>query len=389
MAGAALIDVPGHWEDEVLRRVQARRNGSPSRFMVAKLQGSKNQIIRLPMRNPNLPSTRVDMVLRDMGVIAVGLDKLSIQEEVKARLPVLRGHPGTFFLGLLLALVAAVVLMVGRQHADEHQLQLTKLQDEVVRLQKRYLSGGRVALDALQARGYEDVAYLPESDEKVATSAAFEGVVVSESRNSAPFLLSQTEWQDIQRASFLSPREIPGYGPIKPVVSEKYRQRLIGWLAGERPGLTRLREAVRKMPRAVVEKQLRALAHGNTPDPSYISALLPKPFVYPGEAGSPYPGSGVCQAGTALCRVGAEKIVWWSAPAFIMDTQDEIRVVNHPDVARVFEQQDKLTAMQQLPSDSVLQQVAIALGILALACWLLYWHARRALKRYWRQSLAP
>lgn len=51
---------------------------------------------------PEQGGLKADLLLRGMGEIAGGLDRLAIQDEMQARLPVLRGHPGMVLIALVI-----------------------------------------------------------------------------------------------------------------------------------------------------------------------------------------------------------------------------------------------------------------------------------------------
>ena len=384
LAGSTLIDIPEHWESEVLRRVNAHTSSGISDFVMAILPGSQNRVIRLPMNRFELPQIKADILLRDIGSIIVGLDQLSIQREVRARLPLLRGHPGVMVIGGLLAVATVLSAMVWQQNVDRFAQKQLQLRDRIAQLSSRYMEGKRIDVSALRVRGFQGLDYMPETNERVVTGAASERFVVARFRQDAPMLISADEMRAIQRVSFLSPRVLPGSGPISPKMIEQYRQRLIARLPGDDTALVRLRAVVQALPQNIVEAQLRALANGSRPAPVFVDGLLPKPFVFAGEPQTSYPHRAVCgRAGQALCRAGA---VSWADPAFISDKDGHVYVTHQTEVARLFEQQAELAALQPSRLGDVAKCVAIVSGVMAGMCFLLYGHARWMLRRYWREA---
>src|SRR5690606_31553932 len=174
MAGQRLIDVPAHWEGEVFRR--ANTGGKRSRFAVASLPGAQEKVIRLPMHNPNMLTLVSDITVRDIGNIVVGLDQLSVHQEMQARLPMLRRHPGMLCIALLLGLAAGLCAMFRDQELGASTSQRQALQQDVKRLTARYLKGVPVDVAALQARGFQQLELMPDTQGKVVTAASFKGL---------------------------------------------------------------------------------------------------------------------------------------------------------------------------------------------------------------------
>lgn len=385
LAGSMLIDVPEHWEDEIFRR--AGDKPRLSRFALARLTGAQGKVIRLPMNNPHMITVKSDVLLRDIGDIVVGLDDFSIQREMQARLPVLRAHPGMLFIALLLGTAAGILAIAGNQERDSAAQHQRKLQQTLSHLTSRYLEGARVDIPALQARGYEGLAYMPDTQEKIVTGASFHRQLVAQPRQrTSPFLLDRSEWNAIQRASFVFPRQLPGSSSVRPALIDDYRQRLLDRLTGNDAARIRLHALVRDLPGDLIARQLRALTLGNRPDPDFVDALLPTPSVHLEDTGLTPPAGAICREGEALCRVGMRAMMSWKAPAFTASTSGRIHVVHATDVARIFPLRDELAAQHVPPRLSMLTGLALALGVMALLCVLLYWHASRTLKRYWHDT---
>src|SRR5690606_10087255 len=118
------------------------------------------------------------------------------------------------------------------------------LQQDVKRLTARYLKGVPVDVAALQARGFQQLELMPDTQGKVVTAASFKGLVVTQSRQSPPFVLSPDEWNAIQDISTVLPRNLPGSTPLAQSVLQEYRQKVLARLADNNAEHLRLHAVV-------------------------------------------------------------------------------------------------------------------------------------------------
>lgn len=281
--GDQRLDMPAHWERMLTKPEYARQLDGDDMVEIANLPGASNQAIRFPMRNPDARWWRVDPVFVDVGNIIVGLGHFSIDREIRARLPLIRGNDAFGRLWLAPALMA-LVLWIGAgalNNADE----TAKHQSAWQSASAPILAGQQVDVDALAARGFSSMQAMSPWQGKLVTAAPAK-MVEMDGLQSGPFILLADEMHLIARV-------IDYYSPLKYDRAEgnaaTFRQDLIGLvdvpdIAPEiREGL---RQRINDAPDSVIQAQMRSQKMSRRPSPAFIAALLPTPAIRP-DAGEP------------------------------------------------------------------------------------------------------
>ncbi len=334
-----LVDVPGHWEDRVATRLATH----PARRMtirVASLPRSRNEVIRLPINRIGRYPLKADLLLRDAGNILVGVDELSIEQEMQARLPMLRAHPGTWVIALLLAVAAGITGLFWDTQSDEHARLLQQAQQRQAELEARYFSGARVDIDALRARGFPALVAVEGTEGRVVRAASMDVLTVALSAQAPHHLLMPAELAPIQRATRVQPRTLPGRSPIADGQIDEFRAALQGAVGTQDAASARVQRILAELPDAMIGAQIRAQADRNSSDPAFVAALMPQPPLHPSErAQTRLMG---CDPTILPCLISGNKPATWQQPAFVAP-DGRVTLINATQIA----QRDQLRRDQQ------------------------------------------
>lgn len=382
LAGQMTVELPGHWENQVAARMNASQKVLRPQIALARLPGAHNRIIRLPMHSDHYyRPRRIDMLLRDIGNIVVGWDDLSIDREMRARLPVISGHPElatqivqSFGFGLMFYLFYVVAANISNSD-------MQRIEDRLSNLARQHLSGSKVDIEGLAQRGFTGLTAVPGYGGRIVTADPFDIVPAGHERNQNALYLRPEELAPISRLARVFPDRFPGSGAPDAGIIAEYRTQL------EVPaGTPSARAKLQAMPDGLIAKQMMAQADASRVAPDFIEALLPSPSIEAEDHqgyGRPPPVYPCKQIGP-ICA-SSDPPQRWQNPAF-KTIDGRIRLFDPADLDRFAPLEDEFSQVKSRPWARYLWRAAmVAFGICGLI-WARRLLAARRLKRYYRSN---
>lgn len=379
MAGPMVVELPGHWENNIARRMNESQDMLQPRIALARLPDAHNRIVRLPMRPNRYSSRRGDILLRDIGNIVIGWDDLSIDREMRARMPVIRANPDLMMPIILAGCVALLCYLISSSEADRVETKRDNIQSQLSRLTDEHLSGSAVDMDGLARRGFTGLTAPPAYDGRVVIADPFDYVPVGRGPGRNALYLRPEELAPIPGLANVLPHRIPG--SVRPDASmiADYRAQL-----EKRSGTPAMLAALRAMPDGLVGAQLMARANGSRAAPAFVDALLPRPMI---EAEDPpaylivapiYPCTWI---GTICAARAAPKT--WQAPAF-KTVDGRIRLFHASELDRIPSLKADLDRIKGDTSAAIWWRAMTVAACLGIALLLIGLAAARRLRRFYR-----
>ncbi|MBK4215127.1 hypothetical protein JJJ17_04230 [Paracoccus caeni] len=283
------VDIPKHWEKEIIKRFGENRYGLRCRAGLLRLEGASDEVIRFSARRENV-FERIDSVFPDLGTVVVALDDLSIASETEARLPLIRAQQPMLAFGIVSMILAGLFAWVLWAMQDISQ--------DKVEAMRRDLMGQATAqlldVEGLARRGFRDLQIEP-GEVQLISGAAFEAVRVQVQGEDLPRLLLPGEAEALEKA-------LDGDGSWTAQHADRMRQKLSD-MARNLPDPT-AQGLLRDIDMIPVE-MLPSLLGGETPltlaEPDLLRSLMPKPTVY-----AVWPGPMTRCRPDANCRLDAQ-----------------------------------------------------------------------------------
>jgi hypothetical protein len=378
------IEIPSHWERHII--TDRRLSGQAERCEVASLPGASGQVLRLPLRS-KYGHQRIDPTFSDLGDFVLRLGDLSIAEEMKAGLPVVRAQEPLMIFGMALGVVGLFASLVCWILISDLTQQVEAHENRIARITERYHRGEAVPMAALEARGLRGLAPDPEFGERVVHAAPVSFHKVSLSDAGAPFYLSDSEIAAMTEISSVFPLTLPGLDPIAPTAIAGYRAQLMQKaeaLAAQAPQAHWLRKTIEALPDTQIAQQMRALPYTNAADPAFVSAVQPVPVIYAGSGvASPYAYKRPhCSVGTLLCGQN-DAIESEDAPIFVLQRQ-QILMQDGSDLASLAEARARVADLKVLAWPDRAIAVCALLVLVSVGVGGLWALANLRLRRWYR-----
>lgn len=283
------VDIPKHWENEIIKQFAEHRYGLRCRVGLLQLEGASDEVIRFSARRENV-FERIDSIFPDLGTVVVALNDLSISSEAEARLPLVRAQQPMLVLGIVSMILAGLFAWV-----------LWAMQDisrDKVEAMRRDLMGQATTqlldIEGLARRGFRDLQIEP-GEVQLISGAAFEAVRVQVQGEELPQLLLPGEMEALERS-------LGGDGSFTAEHADRMREKLID-MARNLPEATGQR-LLRDVDMIPVE-MLPSLLGGETPltlaEPDLLRSLMPKPTIF-----ATWPGPVARCQPDANCRLDAK-----------------------------------------------------------------------------------
>ncbi|MFD0796209.1 hypothetical protein ACFQZJ_01955 [Maribacter chungangensis] len=333
---------------------------------------------------------------------ALSCGPLSVKEDVRQGLPLVRGH----HFWLAFAFVAAIVGVFGSIYLstqlENNNKEVQALENTVMHLEAELNLGQAINAEMLAERGLplftEDSTY---GHQVLRPTEPFDYVDVSFGHNNRPFLLTVEEYKIIMRVSQVQPGVLLGHKPASAKILEDYRMAIIGAIAKSTDVSEASREKAKAsllgVDNATLEQQIRSYGDRFQPDVAFASHFLPIPFIYMPE-----------DRMNALRNCG-DRHLFCLRPKNQkpMDTQDmalintnkaqhnkapSFEIVHVRKLAKIAERKKQRDAMSYIaPVDFWTQDkgvVGILLFVIAVVIFASFFFANGQIKKYYRQKLA-
>lgn len=267
------VDLPDHW-------FSPAADLGETGFRLAVLPGATGEAIRIVMRSTPMPHgpfarRRIDAVFRDPAHLVIAMGPHAIDDEVRAGVPAIRAAMVWTDLILLLAVAAVLAWSWQGNRARDLEMIHAGHAAATARVDARIGDVEAIDVEALRARGLENVVAMTGQAGRIVTVDAFDAVLVGWTRDAEPALIHENELQAIRAVAQVLPTTLYRDQP-PPAAIDAYRQRLRKRLDALADVPTDLRARVDTVPDAVVGAQMLALA-GPRPDPEFLEALAPSP----------------------------------------------------------------------------------------------------------------
>ena len=318
------VDIPNHWSGELLRRERLSGGSDPyPRIALVRLAGAQNRVLPIQLQygpkpfgfDPRLPN----IMLSDLGNIVVGLNDLSIDREMLARLPLIRANSLVGALALVTGLAALGLGLLWdlTTGADANR----RAQIEMRAAQLAYDIGPVDQLDpaALQDRGIAGLAVPAEYGGGIVTASHLDYVEIATGGGQVDYI-APDDLAAIQRAIWVFPDVLPRRNPVKPADIADFRRKILDHAgAGAKRASRRVAELIGQMPDELIERQLRSQADFSQPSQAFLRALMPQPAMGPvrGRSSTPHLGLRNCLGDDVQCDL-ISTASRWQDPAFRM-----------------------------------------------------------------------
>lgn len=380
-----LLELPSHWEAMVSERQEDSYVEFP--VEVARLPGASGKVLRLRMFSETR-SYRVDPTLPDLGDFVLRFGDLSIAQEMRAGLPVIRANDsfGLFaFVTMLLGLFAALFSWIWLDH---HNADAVKLASTIEGISAIYDGGAPVPAEALSARGIDGLHPDAEFGQRALYATPVTLYEVTLPHGMQSFYLTEDELSSILRISAIYPRNLTGYDQPAAELVEEYRALVttqIGAFEAIPPAMAQTAAA---LPDAVIARQLRALSLGNTPDRDFVAALLPQPMIVPPTETNPYfvRPQPFCHPGDTICGQRDAPVTYADV---VFTAQDGAVVLQTTaDLQQLAEKRAELAALDADVSQYRMLQTSGSIALLAAMGWLSSCLASWRIRRWHRKQTA-
>lgn len=391
-----LLELPSHWEDMAIERQEQqewqRDGGKLLSIEVARLSGASGKVLRLPMYGKIQQGShrRTDATLPDLGDFVLRFGDLSIAQEMRARLPLIRAHDSFLIFTLIITFLALFSTVAHWSLQSDRDEKKAMLAAEISIIVDKYDAGESVPAEGLAARGIEGLRPDAEFGQRVvhAATATFREVALP--HNPQIFYLTEAEFSSIIQVSTIFPQNLSGYSTPSARLIAEYRDRLAARIDALGTVMPDIAQKVADLPDAVVAGQLRALSLSNTPDPNFAAALLPQPMIVPNTDVNPFfiRPRVFCQSADSLC---GQRVAAVAHDGIIFTAQDGVVVLQQgSDFRHLARRRAELSALN---ADTRLDRaltVSMAIALLAGAGVLSCWMARGRIREwYFEQAARP
>ncbi|MFS4417985.1 hypothetical protein [Maribacter sp. 2307ULW6-5] len=333
---------------------------------------------------------------------ALSCGPLSVKEDVRQGLPLIRGH----HFWLAFAFVAAIVGIFGSIYLatqlENNNKEAQALENTVMHLEAELNLGQAMDAETLAERGLplftEDSTY---GRQVLRPTEPFDYVDVSFGHNNRPFLLTVEEYKIIMRASQVQPGVLLGHRPASAKILEDYRRAISGAIAKS----TDVSEAMREKAKAsllgvddaTLEQQIRSYGDRFQPDVAFASHFLPIPFILMPEDRINTPRN--CGDRHLFClRPKHQKPMDTQDMALIRSNKTQqnqapsFQIIHVRKLAKIAEQKKLRDAMPYIAPVDFWTRDKGVLGILpfviAVVAFIPYLLANGQIKKHYRQKLA-
>lgn len=378
-----LVELPDYWARQLA--VDGDLPTAPLPLQIAHLPGASGRVLRLPMYT-RYSRARIDPIFPDLGDFVLGAGQLSITNEMRAKLPVIRASDTfavfSFGLGLLAFLVGLCCWVLQDMHKEDVQ----RVEHIIAGIESEYGADGKVPVAALATRGLTGLRPDAEFGDKVLHGPPASFHDVSLTYFDQPFYLTEVEIEAIGRIVTVAPENLSGSAPPSAELLGRYRTELSARADAVAHIMPELRQAVASLPDDLIAAQLRALWFFDEADPSFIKALLPQPMISAPVETSPYilRVRPACFPGDVLCGQRGQ-LLTYENPIYLMQGQT-VTVHASTDLDRLAEARAELQALNAQHWQRYSVIAAAIVVVLCVICCIAGFLARRRIRGWYRRQ---
>ncbi len=387
------VDIPNHWLAELLRRERESGGDPYPQIAIVRLQGAQNRVLPIQLQYGAKPlgfDRRLpNLVLSDLGDIVVGLNDLSIDREMRARLPLIRANSLVGALALVTGLAALCLGLLWEVTAGMDADRRTQMEMREAQLAYDVGPVDQLDLAALQDRGAAGLAVPPEYGGGIVTASHLDYVEIAGPGGQVDYI-APDDLAAMRRAIRVFPDLLPGRNPLKPADIADYRQKILdhvgaGVGAAATPAYRRVAALIGQMPDALIERQLRSQADFSQPSQAFVQALMPQPAMGRMQDRYPAPRRGLrnCLGDDARCDP-ISTASRWQNPAF-RRVGDRIEVFSGSHLTELAALRAELGAPPPERIAARLFWGAVVAGAMTVLLVVSHVAARWRIRRYHRQ----